>query len=292
MKYFEWLCETERLPRYGRILDIGESCLLSATAEEIQAVWERFGCNLRGSERKRLADEYAHRSTLCGHPTIQTLFLSEILAHTSVEYVGFDVDPAKRAERFDLNIHSLAPAQRGTFDLVINCGTTEHLMNQFNAFKVIHEATKVGGYIFHQVPGTGYINHGYFTYDALMFRHLADANRYDLLDLWFSGPQGSHNVMTNANTHPGVRDGSKLYNDVEAFDNAPIPNSVINVLYRKTVDSEFAVGLELQTSSGTGMQSREQEYPSKFIDRAALPAGRQPPKRSIIRKLARKLLSH
>jgi hypothetical protein len=33
----------------------------------------------------------------------------------------------------------------GDFDLVVNFGTTEHLLNQYNAFKVIHDATKVGG---------------------------------------------------------------------------------------------------------------------------------------------------
>lgn len=267
MSYLNWLAETDRLPRKGRVLDIGESCLLAATAEDIQKIWDRYGCNLSAVERDRLAKEYAYRSTLCGHPSIQTLFLGELLAPTTVEYVAIDVDPARDAHRFDLNVHSLAEAKRGTFDLIVNFGTTEHLMNQFNAFKVIHEAARVGGHIFHQVPGTGYINHGYFTYDAMMFQHLGAANQYELLDLWFSGPQGTHSVLSNAAKHPGVRDRSKLYNDVDGFERLPVPNSVINVLFQKTCDKPFAVGLELQTSSG-GARGVAGLYDSPFIERA------------------------
>lgn len=251
MAYLKWLAETDRLPRGGRLLDIGESCLLAATADEIRSIWDRYGCSLSPAERDRLAPEYARRSTLIGDPNTPTLFLSEVLIPTSVTYAAIDVVAMRPgAYRFDLNKHNLARAKQGAFDIVVNFGTTEHVMNQYNSYKVIHEATAVGGYMFHQVPGTGYISHGYFTYDALMFRELAQANGYDLLDLWYTGPQGAANVMDNAAKHPSVRDKSKVGNEVAAFEAAPVPNSVINVLLRKTRAAPFAVGLEVQTAAG------------------------------------------
>jgi hypothetical protein len=55
---------------------------------------------------------------------------------------------------------------RDAFDLVINAGTTEHVSNQENAFRVIHDLTKRGGMMNHEVPAGGMIDHGFFSYQA------------------------------------------------------------------------------------------------------------------------------
>ncbi|MBX9628404.1 MAG: class I SAM-dependent methyltransferase [Gemmataceae bacterium] len=250
MSYFKWLAETDRVRPGGRLLDIGESCLIDATAADIEWVWDRFGCTLPPADRPGLAAEYAYRSTLNAHPTTPTLFLSEALDPTSVGYDALDMVTARVAHKFDLNVHTLARARRGTFDLVVNFGTTEHVVNQFNSLRVIHDAAAVGGYIFHQVPATGFINHGYFTYDALLFRELAAANGYDLLDVWFGGPKEAGNVLTNAAHHPTVLDAGKIDNNLPWLEKSPVPNSTINVLLRKTRDAPFAVGLEIKTAAG------------------------------------------
>src|SRR5262249_10214756 len=166
------------------------------------------------------------------HPTTPTLFLSELLELTALRYVSFDVVSARRAQLFDLNRHALAEDKKGTFDLVLNFGTTEHLMNQYNAFRVIHDAARSGGYIYHQVPSSGYINHGYFTYNALMFEELAAANDYEIVDLWFGGFGNGGSLLVNHKKHPGVADPKKPCNDVEGFRLAAVPNAVINVLFR------------------------------------------------------------
>ncbi len=164
---------------------------------------------------------------------------------------------------FDLNAHGLAADKRATFDLVVNFGTTEHLMNQFNAFKVMHEATKPGGYMFHQVPSTGWINHGYFCYNALMFEELAQANGYEILDLWFYGSMSPETVLVNAAKFPGVMDASKLHNNVEGLQNSPVASANINVLLRKVHDARFRVGLEVKTAAG-GLD-RNASYTSEYI---------------------------
>lgn len=64
-----------------------------------------------------------------------------------------------------------------------NFGTTEHVANQLNAFKVIHDLTKVGGYMWHDVPFTGYVNHGLVNYTTKFFYSLCKSNRYQLCDL-------------------------------------------------------------------------------------------------------------
>jgi hypothetical protein len=275
MEFLKWLSETERLPRRGRLLDIGEQCLLQAPADDIKYVLNRHGCTLEGEEFEKFVADCEFRSTHYGDVHNPTLFLGDVLTRTEVEYVSLDVVSARYAELFDLNIHSLAPDKRNSFDIVVNFGTTEHLMNQFNSFKVIHEACRPGGYMFHQLPSTGYINHGYFCYNALMFKELAEANGYVLEDLWFYGPNGTGNIVAENTAFPSVTDGTKLRNNVNAFRHAAITNANINVLLRKVTDGEFRVGLEVKTAAGDLDANRV--YTSRYIARPQTPVPAEPP---------------
>lgn len=268
IQFLHWLSNGGCLPANGRLLDIGESCLYGASADEIRWIWDRYGCTLTGDELDRTLAHFVMRSNTIGHPEIRTLFVAELLAVTNLRYASIDVVSAGFAERFDLNAHSLAPAERNSFDVVVNFGTTEHLINQMNAYRVIHDACTPGGHMFHQVPGTGYLHHGYFTYDIQFFEDLAKANGYAFKDAWYCGPQGTGNVLQHGDTHPGVRDPGKPYNNVEAFQTHPVPNSVINVLFRKVHDAPFRVGLELSTSATHEVGN----FTSKFIHPVTLPA--------------------
>lgn len=269
MEFLKWLSKTERLPRKGRLLDIGEQNLLEAPVEDINYILDRHGTWLSGEEREKLVANLSWRSTHYGDAHNPTTLLGEVLSLTEVEYVSFDVISTKFAEMFDLNIHSLAPEKRNSFDIIFNFGTTEHLMNQYNSFKVIHEACKVGGYMFHQLPSTGYINHGYFCYNALMFKELAQANGYELEDLWFYGPNGDTTVLEGNVGYPNIADGTKLRNDIAALRYAKVTNTNINVLMRKVTDAEFRVGLEVKTACGDLDANRT--YTSPYIARSNAP---------------------
>lgn len=265
MDFLGWLDRRGCIPAGARVLDIGESCLLGATREQIVDFLERHACTLAPKEREATIETFAHRSNLMGHPTIPTLFLNELLDITDLTYVSFDVVRTRKAEIFDLNIHRLAADKRGTFDLVLNFGTTEHLVNQYNAFNVMHDAARVGAYMFHQLPSTGYLNHGYFCYNALYFKELAEANDYEIADLWFYGPSGHENVLeTNAPAFPGIFDPTKPMNNVEGFKKSGVTSCLINVLYRKKHDAPFRVGLEVKTAAS---QLQTGNYDSSYISR-------------------------
>lgn len=251
VEFLEWLSQSGVVPPRGRLLDVGEACLVGGDPPRLKALARRHGCSMPDPELDPILAEYARRSTLVGDPHTPTLFLGEFLQLTQVEYVAFDVVNARGAEVFDLNRHSLHQSQRGTFDVVTNFGTTEHVLNQYNAFRVIHDALKVGGYVFHQVPSSGYLNHGYFCYNLLMFEDLAKANGYEIVDLWFYGPGACNTLTDHARAYPGVLDPKKPQNNVEAFRSAPVPDSLIDVLMRKTSEAPFRAGLELRTSAGS-----------------------------------------
>jgi hypothetical protein len=285
----KWLDEQGAFPKAARILDIGEACLLHATPDDIVSFVVKHKQEFDVLTLHKAAVDYAYRSSLFGHHSIRTLFLSELIELTDLQYVSFDVVNARKAELFDLNVHHLADDKKGTFDLVLNFGTTEHLINQYNAFQVIHDATRVGGLMFHMVPATGYLDHGYFCYNGLMFQELAQANGYDLVHLWFDGPQGITNVLVNANVHPSVTDPTKPQNNVEGFRQAPVPYAVINVLLRKTRADEFRVGLEVRTAADTLKQNF---FDSAYIhakqrQKPVSPAPKPDESRPVVRKLLR-----
>src|ERR1700749_4780572 len=70
----------------------------------------------------------------------------------SFDYMTIDIDNTPDSIPLDLNYDDVPSELRLSFDLVTNLGTTEHVANQLNAFKVIHDLTRVGGVMFHDVP--------------------------------------------------------------------------------------------------------------------------------------------
>lgn len=216
--------------RAPQILDIGSQCLHDATPEAIRALASRHPGPSQASDQE--IERVAYFST--PRPGERTAYLSELLDLTGIGYHSYDIAPALRTTIFDLNTDQVPVEDRGAFDVVLNCGTSEHVINQWNCFKVMHDAVKIGGVIMHQVPSSGYLDHGYFCYHEGLFRDLAKANRYSVEDLWYS------------------RNGQRLNERPETAGGAPLPNTNLNVVLRKTVDRPFVVALELATAHAGG----------------------------------------
>lgn len=70
-----------------------------------------------------------------------------------------------------------------TFDLVDNCGVTEHVFDQRAAFENIHRLCKPGGLMLHRIPMFGVLNITLFGVTPLLLHDLATANGYEILDL-------------------------------------------------------------------------------------------------------------
>jgi hypothetical protein len=112
------------------------------------------------------------------------------VVHTSVDLNGLDgaivVDLSKPSERRDWIGH---------FDVITNCGTTEHVAPndaQYEAFRNIHLWLRVGGIAVHALPDVNALEEygiwrghceNYYSEDFV--RMLAAANRYAILDMQF-----------------------------------------------------------------------------------------------------------
>jgi SAM-dependent methyltransferase len=173
-----------------RALDIGTQNVGSCTAEDVIGFIRRFNDVWDHADLAAYAQVVAAGSA--HHPKyggINGAWLGDILSRAGFEYVAYDIFDGYRTTIFDLNANAVPAAQRGSFDLVLNCGTSEHVLNQYNVFNVMHDAVRVGGVMYHAIP-TGYLRHGYFTYTPMLFSDLARANEYEIVTMKFSGPQG------------------------------------------------------------------------------------------------------
>jgi SAM-dependent methyltransferase len=179
-----------------------------------------------------------------------------------LNYHCVDVDGRAGALALDLNFDA-APAEHvGRYDLVTNHGTSEHLLNQYNVFKLMHDFAKPGGIIIHAVPFTVHLEHGFFNYQPNFFECLARYNSYEILGLWV-GPDWQlpsfvpwnpalldFLTLSSKTTHLLVAALRKLYPvefcvPFQEQYEAMVPDAAL-ARYAVTVDGELASGARIK----------------------------------------------
>ena len=95
-------------------------------------------------------------------------------------YRSLDLADARADFALDLNLP--VPADTGTYDVVTNFGTTEHVFNISQTFANIHALLKVGGIQLHSLPAYGCIDHGFYNIHPCVYLDMARANAYEIVD--------------------------------------------------------------------------------------------------------------
>ena len=166
----EWSKQFDIRPG-ARVLDIGTQELFCADdPASLNRFVGHFGAEPYAEEElKRMADR---------------TFAAELFQRAGFAYKAVDITPYRNTLRIDLNTGRLPFWHRRRYSLVANCGTTEHIVNQLNAFRLIHDACAIGGLMYHGVPIAGDFTHGLFNYTPLFFVRLAEANGYEVMKAW------------------------------------------------------------------------------------------------------------
>ena len=110
----------------------------------------------------------------------------DLFERLNIRYKSLDSN-AWYGDPFDFNFDKVLEEDREAYCLTMNAGTTEHLFDQENAFRIAHDLTRVGGLMIHGVPFIGNIDHGFFNYNPNLFSQLASQNSYELVGMWVSG---------------------------------------------------------------------------------------------------------
>src|SRR6516165_8705520 len=101
-----------------------------------------------------------------------------------ISYSCVDVDGRSGTLILDLNFDTAPEEHWNKYGLVTNHGTSEHILNQYNVFKMMHDFTKPGGVMIHAVPFTVHLEHGFFNYRPNFFEALARYNSYEVSGIW------------------------------------------------------------------------------------------------------------
>ena len=203
------------VPIGGRILDIGSQDIAAATHDDIRSFLFKLhgdhvdavlSARFREGERWKVAD----------------MFEDSLYRHESI-----DLYPGKSIIQADLNTFAVPPEYHGAFDLLANLGSTEHVFDQANVFRCMHDLVKVGGVFWHCVPTIGYYNHSLYNYHPLFFVFLARANKYKIESATLSPPHLEHTIPKS------ILAGIEFWTDIRLF------SAMLSFVVRKTVDAPF-----------------------------------------------------
>jgi hypothetical protein len=224
-----------------RVVEIGAhqltNCFLQAK-RELEEIYALYGA------RQPFLGEPKWAGSLNGFellhsdaPSSQSFWTSLGLSYAAVEYQGH-----RGAIALDLNRDSVPAELRGSFDFLVNAGTTEHIANQDNAFRAMHDLVAPGGLMWHGVPAGGNMTHGFFNYTLKFFWHLCRENEYQIVKLrilpFGGGPV--HPDVVQSNARWGGRDN---YAAVPA----EVCDLFILAILRKPADRPFMTALDLPT---------------------------------------------
>lgn len=160
-------------------------------------------------------------------------------------YESIDIDGKHGAHKFrlDYDLNKVYNFNR-KFDLVTNHGTTEHILNQYMCFKNMHDLTRVGGYMFHGVPGVNHINHGFFSYNQIFFKDLASANNYKIVEMWIGIMDKEFKIYNVTDKINNVRFDYIDEIIMKHLQKKEINNIALFYLLRKTKPDEFKVPIQ------------------------------------------------
>jgi SAM-dependent methyltransferase len=205
----------------GGILELGDQRINDDLNVEIMTALHRLVT--RASRTPANVQSIIERHFISGQRRIASAF-----EDSDFTYRCLDINDGPSIIKADLNAYMVPAEWRGKFDLVTNFGTTEHVFDQLNAFRAMHDFAKVGGLFIHDVPFAGYYNHGLFAYNPAFFIFLAHANQYAIKTLDLSRPHLPHHIQFT-DSMPGTN----LWRQIR------LESGILTVELQKTRDQKF-----------------------------------------------------
>jgi hypothetical protein len=176
------------------------------------------------------------------------------------EYASIDIDSSPGSIPLDLNYDPVPETAFGKYTLVTNFGTTEHVANQLNAFKIIHDLTTLGGIMIHHLPTQGMLNHGLVNYNPKFFWMLARSNGYKFIDMNVLGSTSYYELPQNivdiiSPFHPDIPIRRSAYRSADMM--------LVTVM-QKVFDTPYVAPIDVHTGARTDNKALEQRYWSVF----------------------------
>jgi predicted O-methyltransferase YrrM len=270
-------------PPTRAVLDLGTTNVYDCRPEPLSNLLKQHGVSSTPLLETWVIDFSRASSIGPEGQRLNAAFFSDLCSVLGIRYVSLDIFDGPNTIVVDLNSDPLPKDLHGCFDLVINSGTSEHIMNQFNIFRVIHDAAREGGQMFHVLPVSGHTDHGYVHYTSRFFFDLAGYNNYEIIELSYDSVNSS-TLLDSARAYQttfraasealklGVRIAIDEHGDNVYGPEPAVPDASIIIRYKKTRSQPFVGALDAATSVGTiseAIHRRYQAVPDQALQDAA-----------------------
>ena len=177
-----------------------------------------------------------------------------------LNYASIDIDGSPGSIPLDLNYDDVPTELVGKYDVVTNFGTTEHVANQLQSFKIAHDLATPGGLMLHVLPASGGLNHGLVSYNPKFFWMLGRSNGYKIAFMTMGQSERNSGLPQNLLEFLALYE-PKAGADFAAF---RMPVTSIVVALQKVFDTPFVAPLDVPTDATTDHPSLRDRYWSVF----------------------------
>ena len=177
-----------------------------------------------------------------------------------LSYASIDIDGSPGSIPLDLNYDEVPTESVGKYDVVTNFGTTEHVANQLQSFKIVHDLATPGGLMLHVLPTSGGLNHGLVSYNPKFFWMLGRSNGYKIAFMTMGQSERDSGLPQNLLEFLALYE-PKAAKDFAAF---RMPVTSIVVALQKVFDTPFVAPLDVPTGATTDHASLRDRYWSVF----------------------------
>ena len=173
-----------------------------------------------------------------------------------LNYASIDIDGSPGSIALDLNYDEVPAELVGRYDIVTNFGTTEHVANQLQSFKIIHDLAAAGAIMLHVLPASGTPNHGLVSYNPKFFWMLGRSNGYKIAFM----------TMGQSERDAGLPDDLveflTLYEPQAKSEFAAyrMPVTSVVVALQKVFDTPFVAPLDVPTGTTTEHAALRERY--------------------------------
>jgi hypothetical protein len=177
-----------------------------------------------------------------------------------LSYASIDIDGSPGSIPLDLNYDEVPTEFIGKYDVVTNFGTTEHVANQLQSFKIVHDLATPGGLMLHVLPASGGLNHGLVSYNPKFFWMLGRSNGYKIAFMTMGQSERNSGLPQNLLEFLALYE-PKAADDFAAF---RMPVTSIVVALQKVFDTPFVAPLDVPDGATTEHASLRERYWSVF----------------------------
>jgi hypothetical protein len=171
-------------------------------------------------------------------------------------YASIDIDGSPGSIPLDLNYDEVPTDLIGKYDVVTNFGTTEHVANQLQSFKIAHDLATPGGLMLHVLPASGGLNHGLVSYNPKFFWMLGRSNGYKIAFMTMGQSERNSGLPQNLLEFLALYEPNAA-NDFAAY---TMPVTSIVVALQKVFDTPFVAPLDVPTGTTTEHLSLRERY--------------------------------